>query len=324
MPKKALVIGGLGFIGYHISKLLASNDLTVTIAYRSKSPKHNSDHNLIRLDLTSMAVETVEELLKEFSFVIFCGGADDREMPVGDPESFYYNENVLPCLKLVEASLNSKVEKVIILGSYFTYFDRTKPVWKLKEKHPYIKSRHNQQTKTVKLAQNKLQVSTIEIPYVFGATPGKIPLWKPLINYIDKMPFVFYTKGGTNIMSVEQVAKAVLGVVNADKYKPHWIVGSENVSWTKLIQMVASGLGKKRSVILIPNFMAKSLAFLANVYFRLANKQFGLDLYHFIDVQTANTFLDINESMQELAYNRVSMQKSINETVKACGYTAND
>ena len=321
MSKKVLIIGGLGFIGYHISNLMSRNDLVVTIAYRSNSSKYDSDYNLIHLDLNSMSVETLEELLKEFSFVIFCGGADDRRMPVGDAESFYYKENVIPCLKLVEASLNSNVEKIIILGSYFSHFDRSKPEWNLKEKHPYIKSRHLQQIEPIELASNKLQVSTVEIPYVFGSAPGKIPLWKPLINYIDKMPFVFYTKGGTNIMSVEQVAKAVLGVLNSKKYKAHWIVGSENVSWTKLVQMISVALGKRRSVILIPNFMAKTIAFFVKVYFRLAKKQPGLDPYHFIDVQTANTFLELKDSMKDLAYDKVNMQQSINDTVKACGYT---
>lgn len=317
MSPKVLVIGGRGFIGTHISKVLIENGLEVTIAQRPASSTSESDFPLIQLDLASIAVEALSELLKGFRFVIFCGGADDRTMPKGDAASFFYQENVVPCVKLTEASSIAGVEKMVILGSYFTHFDREIPEWNLAATHPYIRSRQLQQTESAKAAHSGLQVSTIEIPYVFGAAPGKTPLWKPLIDYIRLTPLVFYPKGGTNIMSVQQVAQAVLGVLNASTYRPHWIVGSENVSWTQLIQMIAAALGKRRKVILVPTSIVKISVWLAKAYFTLARKQPGLDLYHFIDVQTANTFLDVEESMRELGYKPADMQATIEETVKA-------
>lgn len=320
MSKKALVIGGLGFIGSHISKIFSSNGLAVTIAKRSKLSKGDIADNFIQLDLDTMPVETVKELVKGFSFIIFCGGADDRSIPVGDAEKFYYEENVTPCLKLVEASLDTEVEKIVLLGSYFSYFDRQRPELKLKERHPYIKSRYLQQTECTELAQGKIRVSVLEIPYVFGTAPGKIPIWKPLVNYIDKMPVVFYTKGGSTIVSVEQVAKATLGILNAKEYRPYWVVGSENVTWTQLIQMISLALGKKRSVISVPSFMAKFFASLTMLYFKLTNRQSGLDLYHFIDLQTSNAFMELDDSMKKLDYEKVDMQQSIDAMVKACGY----
>ncbi len=206
---------------------------------------------------------------------------------------------------------------MVILGSYFTHFDREVPAWNLAATHPYIRSRQLQQKESAEAAHNGLQVSTLEIPYVFGAAPGKTPLWKPLIDYVRLSPLVFYPKGGTNIMSVQQVAQAVLGVLNARTYQPHWIVGSENVSWTQLIQMIAAALGKRRRVILVPTRIVRISAWLARTYFTLARKQPGLDLYHFITVQTANTFLDVEDSMRELGYAPADLQAAIGETVKA-------
>jgi len=324
MPKKALIIGGLGFIGSHISALLSSSGFDLSIAYRSKPPKHNPDTNLIHLDLNSTPVEELRKILGKFNYIIFCGGADDRKIPKGDAAAFYYKENVKPCLKLVESSLDTQVEKIIILGSYFSHFDRIKPTWNLKEKHPYIKSRYLQQIESTQLSQNKIQVSILEIPYVFGAAKGMTPLWKPLVDYINKMPLIFYTKGGTNIMSVEQVAKAVLGVLNTEKYQSHWIIGSENVSWTKLIQMISTALDKKRRVILVPNFIVKFSMLFIQAYFKFTKRQSGLDPYHYIDVQTSNTFMDVRNSMKSLSYEKKDMQESINDTVRACGYTINE
>lgn len=319
MSPKVLVIGGRGFIGTHILKVLTENGLEVTIAQRSTSSTSESDFPLIHLDLASIAVEALAELLKGFRYVIFCGGADDRTMPIGDAADFFYAENVVPCVKLAEASSAAEVEKMVILGSYFTHFDREVPAWNLAATHPYIRSRQLQQTESIEAAHNGLQVSTIEIPYVFGAAPGKTPLWKPLIDYIRLTPVVFYPKGGTNIMSVQQVAQAVLGVLNVSSYRSHWIVGSQNVSWTQLVQMIAAALGKRRSVILVPTSMVYIAAWLVRLYFTLASKQPGLDLYHFIDVQTAHTFLNVEDSMRELGYEPADMQAAIEETVKACG-----
>lgn len=320
MSKTVLVIGGFGFIGYHISKILSFNNWDVSIAHRSKSSDYKSKYKLVHLDLNKISIEELKQLLRGYNSIIFCGGADDRKMPKGDAATFYYSENVLPCKKLVEASLGTSVQKIVILGSYLSHFDKMVPQWKMKERHPYIMSRYLQQKEPVELAQNSLQVSTLEIPYVFGSAPDKMPLWKPLVDYINKMPLIFYSKGGTNIMSVEQVAESVLGVLNSAEYRTHWIIGSENVSWTELLQMIAKALGKKRRVLLIPNFIVKSITFLVRIYFKLISKQTGLDPYHYADVQTSNTFLDVGDSMKTLGYDKVDMQESINKMVSACGY----
>jgi len=214
------------------------------------------------------------------------------------------------------------VKKVVILGSYLNYFDRLTPEWKLKERHPYIKSRHLQQVEPREMAGSKVHVCTVEIPYVFGAAPGMVPLWKPLVKYIDKMPFIFYSKGGTNIISVEQLAQAIRGILRTQDDRSRWTVGAENLKWTEMIEMISLALGKKRRVITIPNFIMKGIGAAVKFYFSLTNKQTGLDPYHYIEVQTSDTYLEVEETMNVLEYERVEMQKVINDTVKACGYNS--
>ncbi len=320
MPRKVLIIGGLGFIGYHIRQELSSADLDIFIAYRNTPAQLPSDAKLIQLNIQSETVDSLRNMIQDFQYILFCGGADDRQIPTEDAFRFYYGENVVPCKKLVEATQGTKVEKVLILGSYFTHFNRTRPRWKMAERHPYVKSRMLQQSEVIPLADRSTEVSVIEIPYVFGATPEKIPLWKPLIQYIDRMPIIFYTKGGTNIMSVEQLAQAIKSILNTSVYQPHWIVGSDNVRWTELIQMIARALGKKRRVVLLPNMLVYSIGFLLKVYGKIVGKQWGLDPYYFIEVQSSETFLDLEDTKRSLSYVNMDMQQSINETVRACGF----
>lgn len=84
-----------------------------------------------------------------------------------------------------------------------------------------------------------------------------------------------------------------------------------------MISMINIALGQKRVIIILPTFIIKFFALLIKFYFKITGKQFGLDLYHFITVQTANTFFETKESMQELKYGKVDMQDSINATVRA-------
>jgi nucleoside-diphosphate-sugar epimerase len=319
MAKKVLIIGGQGFIGFHIVRGLHTHNYQVTIGSRSKTTS-NSSTPIIQIDLHEMSDNDIKTIISDFDFIIFAGGADDRNFPNKPAENYFYTENVVPCIRLATICKDLEVQKLIILGSYFTYFHRLRPEWQLAEKHPYIKSRVLQHAKTVLTAKEKTIIVTLEIPYVFGATPNKIPLWRPLINYIKNWPIVFYTKGGTNIMSVTQVAKATIGVIKHVNINQQIVIGNENVTWKQLTAMIAKSLGKKRVVISIPTFTVKFFAYLAKIYFRIRKKQSGLDVYHFVRVQASNTYVESQLSINLLNYQKVDMQKTIDETVKACKF----
>jgi len=320
MESNVLIIGGKGFIGFHIVQELQQRNYAVTIGSRTNFKIVSNKIPTVKIDLQKMSDLEIEKIISDFDMIVFAGGADDRKFPNEPAKTFFYNGNVLPCVRLASISKNLKVQKIIILGSYFTHFHRLHPEWKMDIHHPYVKSRILQYEDSVKASKDKTNIIVLEIPYVFGATPNKIPLWKTLINYIKKWPIVFYTKGGTNIISVEQVAKATVGAIKNISSHQQLIIGNQNVSWKELIDMISKALHKKRIVITIPTPIVKFFAFIAKINFRVRNKQSGLDMYHFITTQTSNTFLDTKNSMELLSYEKSEMQQSINETIKACNY----
>lgn len=318
MENNVLIIGGLGFIGFHIAGELKQNNYNVSIGSRTSSTLKTITTPIIHINLQQMSDTEIEKKISQFDYIIFAGGADDRVFLNETALPFFYKENVTPCVRLATISRNLKTQKIIILGSYFTYFNRTRPEWKMAEQHPYIKSRVLQYRESAAASENKTHIIVLEIPYVFGATPEKTPLWKPLIKYIKKAPMIFYTKGGTNIMSVEQVAKATLGVIENTQQSDCIVIGNQNVTWKQMIGMISKTLHQNKHVISVPTNIVRLVAFLARLYFHLFNKQTGLDVYHFIKIQTATTFLDTKASMNLLNYKKADMQKAIDETVKAC------
>lgn len=318
MKEKVLVIGGAGFIGYHIVQELVKNNYEVWSSTRN--PGVIQDKNTVYIHLMEMSDAELAAILKDYDFIIFAGGVDDRTMANEDEKTFFYNGNVLPCVRLATICKYLKPQKLIILGSYFSHFNRIRPEWKMAERHPYVRSRKLQQEETVSASGGIPKIITLDLPYIFGSCPHKIPLWKPLINYIRKSPIIFYTKGGTNIVSVEQVAKATLGAIKNAEHGENWHVGGQNVTWKEMITLIAAALGKKKIVVSIPNFIVRFFALVAWCYFSFRKKQSGLHPFYFVTTQCAETFLDTKTAMKELNYAPVNMQNSINETVEACKF----
>ena len=318
--QKVLVIGGQGFIGFHLIHILKQRNYELVIA--SRKAQHDAEFHgfpVIHFDLAHFSDEAILSVLKDFQVVVFGGGADDRTMPKEDPKTFFYRENVVPCVKLATLGKQVQLEKLVILGSYFTYYNRTRPEWKMAERHPYVSSRVLQQEETIKAADNHVKVEILELPYIFGAAPNMIPLWKPLVKYINATPWVFYTRGGTAMIGVEEVAKAIVGAIEYKGSNSIWQIGAENHTWSAMIDMFGSALGKKRKTVIIPTTMVRFFSWLTRLFFKITGKKSGLDIYHFISTQTEQTYLDSTASKRELQYGQGDLKKSIEETVRASG-----
>ncbi len=316
-----LFIGGLGFIGYHAIKALTENNYKVTVLARSAPETATNGFNILVKNISQASDSELVELLKPFDFVVFGGGADDRTIPTGDAAQFFYNENVVPCVRLARASQKTKVQKIVILGSYFVHFNRVCPEWKMAERHVYVRSRVLQETETIAAAREnggKTAVVALELPYIFGVAPQKTPLWKPLIQYIKQSPIVFYTEGGTNMMSVAQVAAAILGAIKYAQHGDCLPTGGENLRWDAMLKMMMDSLGKRKPIVALPKWLVLPFAWLTGVFFKITGKQSGLNPYHFIEVQSSKTWFDASETMQYLHINSsFDLPKAIDETVKA-------
>lgn len=57
---------------------------------------------------------------------------------------------------------------------------------KLCEKHPYIRSRVEQEEVAFKYADDDMGVAVLELPYIFGTQPGRRPVWVILIEQLQR------------------------------------------------------------------------------------------------------------------------------------------
>lgn len=121
---KAIVTGGCGFIGSHLSERLTEEGYSVTIIDNLSSGRlsniaHLKSVNFVEADL---ADETSgwEKILEEGDFVFHLGALSDIVPSVRDPQS-YYRSNVQGTFNLVQSAVRRKIGRFVYAASSSCY-----------------------------------------------------------------------------------------------------------------------------------------------------------------------------------------------------------
>lgn len=316
-----MIIGGTGLLGYHATLELVSRGHEVEIIALPPMPAENLFPQDVRIhlyDLNQMPDDELTSLLRGHDAVIFAAGVDDRVTPKAPAYSFFYHHNVESTRRMAEISRKAGVGRFIILGSYFAYFHRLWPHLELTRHHPYIRSRVEQSAAAIEAAGADLAVVTLELPYIFGTMPGRMPLWKPLVAYAASAFPLFYPKGGTTCVTVTQVAQAINGAVEMEEPGGSYPIGGENLPWTDLMGIISKHAGNEKRVISLPNWLVTAGAFFLKLAHKLKGLESGLDPVQFIKLQTANTYIDPQLSREVLNYSLGGLDEALQETVQVC------
>jgi nucleoside-diphosphate-sugar epimerase len=318
---KVFIIGGTGFIGYHaVLEFLKRGHQVSTLAL----PPLPEDDLLpvevdIRLvDINELSDDAVQDIFDGQDALVFAAGADDRTIPKAPAYEFFYDANVRVPQRLFRLAREVGVKRGVILGSYFAYFDRIWPEKELSKHHPYIRSRAAQIEATQQAADPDMDLMILELPYIFGAMPGRTPLWAPLVRYI-RYPFpLLYPGGGSNAVSVKRVAEAIVGAVERGQGGEIYQVGDENLTWVDLLTRLGAAAGLKKRIITLPNWIVRLGMGIVEQFIHFQGKEGGLDLVRFSELQTSETFFDPSPTREALGYGSGGLDEALRETVEAC------
>ncbi len=317
---KILVIGGTGFIGYPVVKKLSAqgHEVTVfTLPGENTVELFDESVRLIECNKKYCGNQWLEDQLCDIDSLVFAAGTDDRFVPKAPAFEFLFKEHVMNTLNLFLCAKDAGVKQAILIGSYFAYFDRRWPELKLSDKHPHIRTRHEQE-QVAQLVCRKMKLCVLELPFVFGAKPRSVPLWSPFINYVRSGLPLICSEGGTNIVAVEQVAEATVGAVNTEA-DGIFQVGDENITWQDLCRKIAYYCGREvPEPKIMPNFYLKQLARLSHQYHQMRGGEFGIDLVEFAEVQARESFFDSKPAKMSLGYTGGGLDQAIKDTVEAC------
>ncbi|MBQ9768176.1 MAG: NAD-dependent epimerase/dehydratase family protein [Lachnospiraceae bacterium] len=262
---KVFMIGGTGLLGAKAAEIFISRGHEVASVALPPLPVGAVLPPEMKLELCNFYEKSADEIrtmLSGYDCFVFAAGIDERvefQKPVYDA---YEKYNIAPLRRILPLCKEAGVKKAVILGSYFSYLAKERPEMKLEEKHPYIRSRMEQERVAFSYADETFSVAVLELPYIFGTQPGRQPVWTILIEQLsrmDKLPFTMYPAGGTAMLTVRQVGEVIVGAAEQSVGAKAWPISMYNMTWKEFLKIVyeARGMGANRKILSIAPWMMK-------------------------------------------------------------------
>ena len=296
---KVFMIGGTGLLGCEAARIFIERGHDVTSVALPPLPQGAPIPEAMHLEFCNIyekSDDEIKDFLKGMDCFVFAAGVDERvefKAPVYDS---YYKFNIAPLKRILPLCKEVGVKKAVILGSYFSHLAKEKPEMKLTEKHPYIRSRIDQENVAFSFADDNFDVSVLELPYIFGTQPGRKPVWVILIEQLrrmDKLPCTLYPAGGTAMLTVRQVGEVIVGAAERSKGAKAWPISMYNLTWKEFLKIVydARGMGANRKIISIPPWMMKmGLGSVVKDY-KARGVDSGIDPMGLPDIMDLNLFI---------------------------------
>jgi len=322
-PLVVSIVGGTGLLGYHAAleclrrghavQCIAVPDIELGDWFPARIRRHDAD--VFRLPKRELI-----RLFEGVDAMVYAVGPDDRVIPKAPAYDFFHERLVQACGRVVAAAREAGVRRCTVLGSYFTHFDRQFPDRRLAAHHPYIRCRAEQAERVFREGGGTMTVNVLELPYIFGAMPGREPLWKRvLLDRLLRMPVIVYPRGGSAMIAASHVAEAIAGAVERGRDGTCYPVGDENLSWDEMIAAMLGALGLERRVVHLPAFAGAWLGRIVRLAQARRGRESGLEPERlFTDVMTDRLYLDPGPSARALGHGRGGVREAIAETVRAC------
>lgn len=320
---KVFMIGGTGLLGSEAARIFIERGHEVKSVALPPIPEGAPIPKEMDLEFCNIYEKTddeIKEMLTGFDCFVFAAGVDERVEYPAPVYDAYYKYNIAPLKKILPLCKEVGMKSAVILGSYFSYLAKERPDMKLTEKHPYIRSRIDQEEVAFSFADENFDVAVLELPYIFGTQPGRKPVWVILIEQIkmmDKWPFTMYPAGGTAMLTVRQVGEVIVGAAEKSKGAKAWPISMYNQTWKEFLQIVyaARGMGDNRKIVSVPPWMMRMG--LGKVKKEYAEKgiEGGIDVDGLADIMDLNLFIDKKYS-EELGATEDDIVAAITDSIK--------
>jgi len=190
----------------------------------------------------------------------------------------------------------------------------------LADHHPYIRCRVEQAKRVIAEGNNSVIVTVLELPYIFGAMPERIPLWKDvLLERLLKMNPIMFPKGGTITITVEAVGEAIVGAIERGTHGERYPVGDQNMTWKEMLSIMMEGLHINKKIITIPTFLATFWWKQMARDKKKRGKEGGLDAsLLFKDILSRFLYFDGGKTAAILGYQRGGVRDAILKMVDRC------
>ncbi len=282
------MVGASGLVGQHVVERLRERRHEVTAAARTA--REGVDRTF---DATTVTEAELAGLLAGHDGVVFAAGTDDRVVPRKPSYPHFHQGNVEAVVKLLGAARKAGVTSAVVLGSYYTHFDREHPEWELAITHPYVRSRVEQARAGREAAGPNLPVAVLELPFVFGRAGDRLPNWSGgLDRWVRSRSPLLAPPGGSAATTATSVAEAAVRALE-ERSGADVPVVDENLTWKDLISRVATAAGHSREVHDLPGVVVRGALNLTGLAQTLTGKQSGMNPARLGDLMLRELFVEV-------------------------------
>lgn len=318
--KKIFIAGGTGFLGRAALEKFANGGVAVAAASRSGGKACGVE--IDRIDFFAENPDVLADYFekKDFDVFVYALGPDDRVMPPAPAYGYFREKLVVRCRDILNAAVRAGAKRLVVLGSYFAYFDKLYG-GALSLKHPYIRARREQEEAALSLPAETV---VLELPYIFGVPENGKPLWRDsFLAHYDKYPAVFMTGGGTAATDVHGIADAVYAAAHCGSGCVP--VGGVNISYIDLLKKMLFYAKDPRKVYKIPAFIGALGARSVLKEYRKSGREPGLNPVKLMtQIQNKKFYIDPEETERALCYDRFNFKAvrdidgELKKTMQAC------
>ncbi len=311
-----LVTGGTGLVGSHLLYKLVNGGHQVRAIYRTKEKlekvKHIFSYHTKNQGLLFSNIEwiladitdtpSLEIAFKDITEVYHCAA----DLSFG-PQNYEASKetNVIGTANIVNFCLSGEVEKlcyvssIATLGEYQTNAITEETPWnpEKNKNNIYAITKYNAEMEVWRGVQEGLDVVIVKPGVIIG--PG---FWNSNTgDLFTKIAngFCYYTSGSVGIVDVNDVAEAMILLMNADVKNDSFIIVSENISYKTLITSISNCLNTKATPRAVQKWML-----IIFFYFEKIK-------YFFMKGNPVLSIANIDSAFKNLNYSNAKIKKTI-------------
>lgn len=319
---KVFLIGGTGLLGSAAATEFIKRGHEVSTVALSPLPEGAPIPKEMKIEFGNfleMTDDQIRKFMTDCDAFVFAAGVDERvEFPAPVYDA-YKKYNIEPTRRFLKLAKECGVKKCVVLGSYFAWLAKNRPDMKLCEKHPYIRSRVDQEEVAFSFADDEMGVAVLELPYIFGTQPGRRPVWTILIEQLQMMknlPCTFYPAGGTAMLTVRQVAQCIVGAAEQIEGARAYGISCYNYNWRKFLKIVYRAMGvENRRVCDVPKIAFKAFGLKMRKEYASKNVEGGIDPVGLADIMGMNLFIPLDDC-KELGCTPDNIEKAIFDSIQ--------
>ena len=260
-----LVTGGTGLVGAHLLLHLAESETTVRAIYRvpksiektkSLFKLYQKEYLFSKIDWVQadiIDVPTLEIAFKNVDFVYHCAGLISYDP---NDEDLLRKVNIEGTANIVNFCIDNKIKKLCHVSSIAALGNQQshekeiseETEWNPETAHSdYAISKYGAEMEIWRGQQEGLDVVIVSPGVIFGA--GFWNQGSGLFFSSIKNEFPFYTNGSTGYVGVTDVVKIMIRLMNSTIVSERFTVVAENLTFKKVIFLIAENLNAKKPKI---------------------------------------------------------------------------